>query len=101
MASTSHTACPSPPGQERLLALPGSPRGSAGAGFSVTILMPSNPGGSDESCKAHCSWSPVAEDPAMATAAQVIPSPQARTLFNEMAVLARPLGEDLNTLHID
>ena len=37
----------------------------------------------------------------MATAAQVIPSPQARTLFNEMAVLARPLGEDLNTLHID
>ena len=37
----------------------------------------------------------------MATAAQVIPSPQARTLFNAMAVLARPLGEDLNTLHID
>jgi hypothetical protein len=37
----------------------------------------------------------------MATAAQVVPSPQARTLFNQMAVLARPLGGDRNTLHID
>jgi hypothetical protein len=37
----------------------------------------------------------------MATAAQVVPSPQARTLFNQMAVLARPLGEGQNTLHID
>jgi hypothetical protein len=37
----------------------------------------------------------------MATAAQVSPSPQARTLFNQMAVLARPLGVNQNTLHID
>jgi hypothetical protein len=37
----------------------------------------------------------------MATAATVVPSPQARTLFNQMAVLARPLMEDSNTLHID
>jgi|1185.fasta_scaffold106533_1 hypothetical protein len=37
----------------------------------------------------------------MATAAQVSPSPEARTLFNQMAVLAQPLGEGHNTLHID
>lgn len=35
------------------------------------------------------------------TAAQVHPSPQARTLFNQMAVMSEPLGEDMNTLHID
>src|SRR3954449_5789078 len=63
--------------------------------------MATNQGGQDDPCEPYCSWSPVAEDPAMATAAQVIPSPQARTLFNEMAVLAQPLGGDLNTLHID
>ncbi len=37
----------------------------------------------------------------MSMTAQVAPSPQARTLFNNMAALAQPLGDDQNSLHID
>lgn len=37
----------------------------------------------------------------MATAATVSPSPQARTLFNTMAVMARPYAEDDMILHVD
>lgn len=37
----------------------------------------------------------------MAATAQVSPSPEARSLFNNMAANAQPLGADVNTLHID
>lgn len=37
----------------------------------------------------------------MATAALVSPSPQARTLFNTMALVARPYAEDDLVLHVD
>jgi hypothetical protein len=37
----------------------------------------------------------------MATAALVTPSPQARTLFNTMALVAQPYEEDDLILHVD
>lgn len=37
----------------------------------------------------------------MAATAQVSPSPEARTLFNNMVAHAQPLGEHRNTLLID
>jgi hypothetical protein len=37
----------------------------------------------------------------MATTAAVSPSPQARTLFNTMALMARPYEEDDLVLHVD
>lgn len=37
----------------------------------------------------------------MAATTQVVPSPQARTLFSQLVSQAVPLGEDVNTLHID